>query len=82
VKKQITISYAGRRKNRPYFSKSVFLASVKQLALEKKHPISSIQYVFMTDDELLYLNKEYLNFNNTNILIKNMDINIKQTMQF
>jgi rRNA maturation RNase YbeY len=61
VKKQITISYAGRRKNRPYFSKSVFLASVKQLVLEKKHPISSIQYVFMTDDELLYLNKEYLN---------------------
>lgn len=61
MKKQINISYAGRRKNRPPFSKSMFLASVKQLALEKKQHINSLQYVFMNDEELLALNKLYLN---------------------
>ncbi len=39
----------------------MFLASVKQLALEKKQHINSLQYVFMNDEELLALNKLYLN---------------------
>jgi rRNA maturation RNase YbeY len=61
MKNSINISYAGRRKDRPHISKTVFKASVKQVAAEKKQSVSSLQYVFMTDDELLRLNKDYLN---------------------
>ena len=61
MRKSVKISFAGRRKNRPAFSKKVFKTIVTQVAAENKQPIRFLQYVFMTDGELLLLNKKYLN---------------------
>lgn len=61
MKTGIKISFAGRRKNRPSFSKKAFEKVVKGLATEKKQPIRAIQYVFLNDEELFEINVSFLN---------------------
>lgn len=55
------ISFAGRRKNRPSFSKKTFEQVVKRVSKEKKQPIQALQYVFLSDEELFEINVSYLN---------------------
>jgi rRNA maturation RNase YbeY len=57
----IKIWLSGRRKGRPAFSKTIFRQVVRQVSHEKEKEISSLQYVFMNDEELLQLNVAYLN---------------------
>ena len=58
---ELKIWYSGRRKNRPVFSKTTFKQVVKYVSREKKKHLSSLQYVFLNDEELLKINIAYLN---------------------
>jgi rRNA maturation RNase YbeY len=58
--KKTSIKFAGRRKNRPELDKNALLSTIDILA--KQHSKSSIRltYIITTDDELLEMNKTFL----------------------
>jgi probable rRNA maturation factor len=58
--KKTSIKFAGRRKNRPEIDKNALQSTIDMLA--KKHSKSSIRltYIIMSDDELLQMNKTFL----------------------
>lgn len=58
--KKTSLKFAGRRKNRPEIDKNALQSTIDILA--KQHSKSSIQltYIIMTDDELLEMNKTFL----------------------
>lgn len=57
----IQITYQGRRKNRPQWDRKRFLRAIRQTSSKLNSPTIELNYIFTTDDELLEINRQYLN---------------------
>lgn len=57
----IKISYHGRRKNRPTWDRKKFFATLRESFSQQKTQSIELSYIFTTDDELLGINRQFLN---------------------
>jgi rRNA maturation RNase YbeY len=58
-----TISFFASKAKIPAFNRANFRKSIAGLLASKKRTIGEISYIFCTDEELLSINKQYLNHN-------------------
>ena len=58
-----TISFFASSTKIPSFKRREFKKNVEKIVLAKKRTVGNISYIFCTDEELLSINKKYLNHN-------------------
>ncbi|MDR2557082.1 MAG: rRNA maturation RNase YbeY [Bacteroidales bacterium] len=58
-----TISFFASSEKVPAFSRKYFRQGITALVMAKKKKVGDISYIFCTDEELLSINKKYLNHN-------------------